>query len=174
MASALFEIKYHILHMIILLISIPILERTCDQNNLGHPIPKDSLLLVNGYCYDQSIPSGPSSYTASDLYFIDSCNFLRTAEYVGNGGVISYDGNINTKMSVSNSMFYNCSVSGIGGAIYFRGVIYIWHIYALEGGFQVFIAISHIYLLQAIPKRILFGLFQWLTVHLKVIIKTME
>lgn len=140
--------------MIILLISIPILERTCDQNKRGHPIPKDSLLLVNGYCYDQSIPSGPSSYTASDLYFIDSCNFLRTAEYSGNGGVISYDGNINTKMSVSNSMFYNCSVSGIGGAIYFRGGdLYLTYICSRGGSSGVYCHFAYLFVASSTKEN---------------------
>ena len=75
----------------------------------------------NGYCYDQVKDSGYSDYSASSLYNIDGCSFIRLSMYIGYGGVIYYDGVSTTRMQIVSSMFYNCSVNNVGGAIYYNG-----------------------------------------------------
>jgi len=67
-------------------------------------------------CLNESISQGVS-YSASDINISD-CFFSRSSHYAGNGGVIfvisgSYS------MYINNSMFYNCSSSLNGGAIFF-------------------------------------------------------
>jgi len=64
------------------------------------------------------------SFTQTRLHFetsfeINYCSFNRMTQYLDNGGVI-YIADGSYSMSLSNSMFYNCSSSGHGGAIFFN------------------------------------------------------
>jgi len=57
------------------------------------------------------------SYSQSNVMIYD-CFFVRSVQNSGNGGVIFVSGG-SYFMNVSRSMFYNCSCSSSGGAIYF-------------------------------------------------------
>jgi len=54
-----------------------------------------------------------------DSFEINFCFFKRLTQYSANGGVIFIDGG-SYSMNLTNSMFYNCSSSPYGGAIYFK------------------------------------------------------
>jgi len=54
-----------------------------------------------------------------DSFEINFCFFKRLTQYSANGGVIFIDGG-SYSMNLTNSMFYNCSSSSNGGAIYFN------------------------------------------------------
>jgi len=53
-----------------------------------------------------------------DSFEINFCFFKRLTQYSANGGVIFIDGG-SYSMNLTNSMFYNCSSSSQGGAIWF-------------------------------------------------------
>jgi len=66
-------------------------------------------------CINDSIDQG-RSYYYSDINIFD-CFFTRFTKYSGTGGVIyTYSGAFS--MNISYSMFFNCSTSAGGGAIY--------------------------------------------------------
>jgi len=67
-------------------------------------------------CDNEIIVQG-RSYVDRDINIYD-CFFSRFSEISGNGGVI-YVNSGSFIMSISYSMFYNCSSSNSGGAIYF-------------------------------------------------------
>ena len=67
-------------------------------------------------CINETIGSG-RSYV--DLSFeISDCSFTRLNQYTGMGGVIYVNGGTKT-MTVFSCMFYSCSTSSFGGAIFF-------------------------------------------------------
>ena len=67
-------------------------------------------------CDKSNIDQG-RSYEDQDINISD-CFFSRTSQYTGDGGVI-YVSSGSHSMYVSFSMFYNCTCSSWGGAIYF-------------------------------------------------------
>ena len=75
---------------------------------------------INGISLmDERISQGRFHFEIS--FEIGFCSFHRLTQYSENGGVLFVsDGSYS--MLVSNSMFYNCSSSGHGGAIYFNSI----------------------------------------------------
>ena len=71
---------------------------------------------VSSGCFDEKINQGRSFVdTTVDVF---NCFFQRSSEFSGNGGVIYVNvGSIN--MNITYCMFYNCSSSSTGGAIWF-------------------------------------------------------
>jgi len=76
---------------------------------------------VNLVCVNESIKQG-RSYSFDDVFNemdvnISNCYFSRFSDYLGDGGVIYVVDS--SPLNVKSSMFFNCSCSGSGGAIYF-------------------------------------------------------
>jgi len=78
---------------------------------LGDYNEKARLLSV---CVNETISQG-RSYSFGDIE-ISFCSFFRTSSFSESGGVIYI---ITGSLGISNSMFFNCSSSLNGGAIYF-------------------------------------------------------
>jgi len=78
-------------------------------------------------CENETISQG-RSYISSSIDISD-CSFSRALLYDGDGGVIYLFGGTSTtyNMSIAYSMFFNCSCSGSGGAIYFYSINSIIH-----------------------------------------------
>jgi len=66
-------------------------------------------------CVNESIDVGRSYYNANTI--ISNCIFIRISQYSGYGGVIMI-ANPSWSNDVAFSVFYNCTCSGYGGAIY--------------------------------------------------------
>jgi len=67
-------------------------------------------------CENESIDLGRSYFNNS--INISLCFFSRSLTFTGNGGVVFVSGG-SYSMNINNSMFYNCSCRGDGGAIFF-------------------------------------------------------
>lgn len=72
---------------------------------------------VGFLCESENISHGMSYFNRS--ISISLCFFSRSMSFSGNGGVINIDGGLYS-MIIEYSMFYNCTSSLQGGAIYFN------------------------------------------------------
>jgi len=70
------------------------------------------------YCIDQYLISGRSSFSVETIANVFGCFFSRFSTFSGNGGVIFFETEA-VSMNLYYSMFFNCSVTSKGGAIYF-------------------------------------------------------
>jgi len=79
--------------------------------------PFKFFLLNMGSCINSSAKEGRSYIDT--FVTVSNCNFERTQQYTGSGGVI-YVNSVSFSMYISCSMFFRCSCSSDGGAIYFE------------------------------------------------------
>jgi len=72
--------------------------------------------IISSHCESENIASGRSYNEQSVI--ISYCSFSRSSQLTGNGGVISISSS-EYSLSVTQTIFYFCTSSSNGGAIYF-------------------------------------------------------
>jgi len=97
-----------------------------SDSNHGFNIFKTDMFFISFYCkkpidvallcVNESLDQG-RSYEHNNVSIYD-CMFTRLSQFIGNGGVIHIDGGLYS-MNISYSIFFNCSCTNYGGAIFF-------------------------------------------------------
>ena len=114
--------------LFMLIVSVSFMIREGIMNGKSFQFSKKSFIeyhLRLGKCgFFGGVSLMYESISQARLHFEDSfeisfCFFKRLTQYSANGGVIFIDGG-SYSMNLTNSMFYSCSSSSNGGAIYFN------------------------------------------------------
>jgi len=96
-----------------------ILKRNSIPNNVPKLFGKKNILGDGFGCENERIFQG-RSYFDNNINISD-CFFSRTLTYTSDGGVIYVSGG-SYSMNLNSSMFFNCSCTGKGGAVFFSSV----------------------------------------------------